>query len=82
MDFYDIPPTRPPTGDRERNPEVSQDAQGRPYLGVSFDCCKQYARVYRNAAGTHYVGNCPRCARAVRFRIGEGGQSGRFWSAG
>lgn len=79
MDFYDIPPK---TGADERATGPSRDAQGRPFLGVTFDCCKQYARVYRNAAGTHYVGNCPRCARVVRFKIGEGGQSSRFWSAG
>lgn len=82
MDFYDIPPNRTPqTSPNDQAQEAGQDAQGRPFLGVMFDCCKQYARVYRNAAATHYVGNCPRCARTVRFRIGEGGQNGRFWRA-
>jgi hypothetical protein len=78
MDFYDIPPQR---GAESEARETGTDAQGRPFLGVLFDCCKQYARVYRNPAGTHYLGNCPRCARAVRFRIGEGGQNARFWKS-
>jgi hypothetical protein len=52
---------------------------GRPFLGVQFDCCRVYARVYRDADGSHYVGRCPRCMRPVRFRVGEGGSGQRFW---
>ncbi|MSP72224.1 MAG: hypothetical protein EXR76_08595 [Myxococcales bacterium] len=76
MDFYDTPPTRPaPDGESS-----ATTGEARPYLGVSFECCQVYARVYRNAAGDKYVGSCPRCARQVRFSVGDGGSGSRFWT--
>ena len=54
-------------------PRSGVDARGRAYIGVHFKCCNVYARVYKNAAGTHYVGWCPRCAARVQARCGRGG---------
>ncbi len=54
---------------------------GRPWLGIRFDCCGVYTRVYRNAEGTAYRGACPRCGRAIRLRVGQGGTSARFFVA-
>ena len=51
----------------------------RPFLGVTFECCKVYVRVYRNAAGTAYEARCPKCAKRVHFVVGEGGSGTRFW---
>lgn len=40
-----------------------------------------YGRLYENADKTAYVGNCPRCARAYRIRIGAEGSSSRMFTA-
>jgi hypothetical protein len=59
--------------------EDGSGAQGRPYLGVQFDCCGTYARVYRDRDGKQYSGRCPKCLRPVRFQVGAEGSAQRFW---
>jgi hypothetical protein len=54
----------------------------RRFVGIHFLCCDVYARVYVNRDDTAYQGNCPKCARRVRLRIGPGGTSARFFTAG
>ncbi len=49
----------------------------RPYLSVLFACCKVYTRLYRDPTGQHYAGHCPKCARPVKFKVGQGGTSAR-----
>ena len=58
-------------------------AEGRRFLGVMFECCSVYARVYLNRDGSAYAGRCPRCTRSVRFKVSaEGtGSDQRFWRA-
>ena len=56
-----------------------RDAETQPYLSVLFKCCNVYQRVYRSADGTRYDGRCPKCGHAVRFLVGEGGTSERFF---
>ncbi len=54
---------------------------GRPFLGIRFECCKTYGRIYRNDARTEYTGRCPKCQARVTVPIGEGGTSSRFFNA-
>jgi hypothetical protein len=55
--------------------------QNRPYLSVLFACCNVYQRIYRSPDGATYQGRCPRCAKTVRFAVGEGGTSARTFIA-
>ena len=55
--------------------------KGRPWVGICFDCCGVYTRVYRNPEGSAYVGRCPRCQRTVRLRVAPDGTNARFFSA-
>lgn len=50
------------------------------FLGVIFQCCNVYGRLYKNKQGTHYIGNCPKCLKPVKVKIGEGGTTERFFS--
>lgn len=51
------------------------------FLGIMFDCCNVYGRIYKNKEGTAYVGRCPRCMRSVKVPVGEGGTNRRFFRA-
>lgn len=53
----------------------------RKFIGIMFECCNVYVRIYKNAQGTHYVGHCPKCLKQVKLKIGEGGVSQRFFRA-
>jgi hypothetical protein len=55
-------------------------ATPRPFLSVHFACCGAYQRVYRDPDGKTYRGRCPRCAKAVRFVVGTGGTSARYFT--
>ncbi|MCH8150682.1 MAG: hypothetical protein IH987_22375 [Planctomycetes bacterium] len=54
---------------------------GRPWVGIQFNCCAVYARIYRNTDGGAYNGACPRCRRPVMLRVGSGGTDSRFFVA-
>ena len=58
------------------------DGASRPFLGVLFQCCRVYRRIYQTADRLAYAGHCPRCALPVRVVIGKEGTSARFFKAG
>jgi hypothetical protein len=51
------------------------------YLGIMFQCCSVYSRIYKNKEGNAYVGRCPCCMRQIKIAIGEGGTERRFFNA-
>lgn len=53
----------------------------RKWLGVRFECCGAYQRVYRNATGLAYEGRCPHCLRPIYIAVGPGGVDTRFFRA-
>ena len=50
----------------------------RQFLGMVFDCCGAYGRLYPNRDRSAFVGRCPRCMRAVSVGISEEGSDARF----
>lgn len=65
--------------ERADGTQAAVPGESRPWLGVRFACSGAYLRVYRNAAGTAYLARCPRCGKSVRFAVGSGGVSQRFF---
>jgi hypothetical protein len=67
LDIYDNPADR----------SVTQ----RPYIGILFECCGVYARVYRQPDQRVYAGRCPKCLGPVRVRVGRDGVTTRIFRA-
>lgn len=63
------------------SPTVKPGRLQRRFLGVFFQCCNAYSRVYLNRQNTAYAGNCPRCGKRGAFPIKPGGTDCRFFSA-
>lgn len=59
----------------------SDNGRGQRWIGVRFDCCGTYQRIYCNRDGSAYEGRCPRCLQQVRAIIGPGGTPSRFFVA-
>lgn len=62
-------------------PDDRRDAKSRPFLGIMFDCCGVYARIYLKRDGSAYVGWCPRCLRKIEIKCGKGGTDQRIFRA-
>lgn len=70
LDFYDA-----------GTPDEQSARGDRPFIGVFFECCGQYARVYRAPDAEEYVGRCPACLVTVRARVGPDGTTQRIFRA-
>lgn len=75
-------PSGPP-GPRPQQPgsQPAATSSSRRFVGVQFACCGVYSRIYVNRDSTAYEGNCPKCSKPVRLRIGPGGVDTRFFTA-
>jgi hypothetical protein len=52
----------------------------RPFVGVQWDCCNTYSRVYLNKRGSAYVGWCPKCGKRVQMNVSPTGSRKRFFN--
>ncbi len=71
----------PVENDQLQIPHETKDNKDKKCLYVMFDCCGVYQHIYKNKAGTHYEGRCPKCLRLVKVAIGPGGTDQRFFHA-
>ena len=53
----------------------------KKFLGVLFECCNVYLRIYINKERNAYEGRCPKCMRLLKVKIGPGGSDSRFFKA-
>jgi len=51
------------------------------FLGIHFQCCNVYRRIYLNKEKNAYEGHCPLCGRSIKVAIGPGGTDTRFFTA-
>lgn len=65
--------------DDDQNKQKSENKSN--FLGIMFNCCNVYSRIYKNKEGTAYIGRCPKCMRTVKVPIGKEGTGQRFFDA-
>ena len=53
----------------------------KKFLGIMFECCNIYRRIYINKKGNSYEGRCPKCFAVVKVLIGPGGSGNRMFRA-
>jgi len=53
----------------------------RHWIGVMFECCSIYSRLYRAPDARVYRGRCPGCLRTLHLPLGEDGTESRQFRA-
>lgn len=69
------------TSDPTNRPKnsASTTRRSKPFLGMTFECCDTYGRLYRDAEHCRYAGACPKCGRRLQVPIRPGGTEARFF---
>jgi len=58
----------------------ARPVKGRKFIGVKFECCGVYSRIYFDEKRNGYFGCCPLCRRPVNVRVDpEKGIDARFF---
>lgn len=74
-----MPEDRFDTGDRVG--AGPREGSARPWIGIHFECCNVYVRVYRKPGEQQYVGLCPMCGNKATLQVGPGGVNARTFRA-
>ena len=53
----------------------------KKFLGIMFECCNIYRRIYINKGGNAYEGRCPKCFGQIKVAIGPHGTDKRIFRA-
>ena len=53
----------------------------KKFIGILFECCNVYKRIYMNKEKNAYEGACPKCNGEIKIAIGSNGTDARFFSA-
>ncbi len=53
----------------------------KKYIGILFECCNVYRRIYINKDGNAYEGRCHLCYGKVKVLIGPNGTDQRIFKA-
>ncbi len=69
------------SGGSAAGPAAGSAASRRPWIGIHFECCDVYQRVYRKPEDDHYLGFCPKCGRRIRLRVAADGVDAKFFRA-
>jgi len=53
----------------------------KKFIGILFECCNVYRRIYINKDGNAYEGRCPLCYGKIKVAIGPHGTDQRIFKA-
>lgn len=53
----------------------------RPFIGIMFECCHVYQRIYLNKERTAFRGGCPKCGKRVEVLVDPNGEKNPFFVA-